>query len=95
MGAERRRACEGQRATTREVNTVSYAAGAELTLLGLPSSAAIAILDAVDAFAARGTGFVRRMLDGSEELRLYVDDHYVTFVKVGNVVHVLAISRRG
>jgi hypothetical protein len=64
---------------------IVWLARAELELLHLKPSEAEAILDMVERFASTGEGFVRRMLDGSDEYRLYGPRHYAVIARADGV----------
>jgi hypothetical protein len=54
---------------------------AESALLQLPIEEADQVFAAVERVAATGRGFVRRMLDGSNTMGLYVGRQTVLFVR--------------
>ena len=68
---------------------------AERDLLALPPSQAERVLEQLEQFARTGHGFVRMLLDGSAERRLYVEGYYLVLgVAADEVVHVYRVHPR-
>jgi hypothetical protein len=64
---------------------------AERDLLALPPSDADRMMDAVELFASTGRGFVRVLLDGTGERRLYASGLYAVFEIIDANVVVLRV----
>jgi len=74
--------------------TVVWSDDAERDLLAMPPFEAERTLDAVDGFVATGRGFLRVLLDGSDERRLYLTEYCVHMSFDGSQFRVLRALRR-
>jgi hypothetical protein len=72
---------------------VRWNVAAERDLLQLPPSDAERIIAAVETFADTGRGFIRVLLDGSGERRLYVEGFYAIVTLDESVLSVLRVHR--
>ncbi len=74
--------------------TVLWSEDAERLLLAMAPTEAERIVNATVRLADEKTGFVRRMLDGSMERRLYIEGWIVTFTVDRSVMYVWRIDPR-
>lgn len=73
---------------------VLWSAEAERDLLTMTPSSAELVIDAVENFAETGRGFLRVLVDGSGEYRLYVDRTYALLELDQEVVRVFRVLPR-